>query len=290
MQAHLDIMFEDGRREHRRLVGSQVTLGSGERAGIPLAEVTGLAPEHVLLAPRSDGCWVSAAQGANPPLRVQGAPFSQGMLPWGTEVQVGSLRMTPRKGAPPRSGSGGQPAVSPPVLISALLILPVAAWMLLGPQDVDEARADASEAPALFDGQASCPDDRREGAQARAQKLWEAAAAKAQRYHYEPSDGVQAVGLYDQAAQCLGQAGQPGEAEAVEREAAPLRRRIELDYRTYRLRLDRSLKEGRTEDALLAARILGELLEHRADDPYVVWLDQLERRLVVRLQTGETEG
>ncbi|MFW6197532.1 MAG: hypothetical protein ACOC5B_01575 [Myxococcota bacterium] len=290
MRAHLDMVFEDGRREHRRIAGSQVTLGRAEHADITVSGATALAPEHVLLAPRSDGCWVSVVQGADPPLRVQGAPFTQGMVPWGTEVRIGSLRVTPRKGAPSPATSAGKPAFGPPVIIAALVTLPIAAWMLLRSPNADEAHAGTADAPGLFDGQASCPAEGTDEAQDRAHELWEAAAAKAQRYHYEPSDGVQAVGLYERAVRCLRQAGQPDEAEVVGREAAPLRRRIEIDYRTYRLRLDRALEEERVEDALLATRILGALLGHRADDPYVTWLDQLERRLVVRLQTSEAEG
>ena len=91
MDAWIEIVREDGTLERLRLEGEQVTVGRSPGAGVPIPDSRDLDPEHLMIAPRSDGCWVAVTKGASAPVRVRGEPFDHGMLAWGTEMEVVNL-------------------------------------------------------------------------------------------------------------------------------------------------------------------------------------------------------
>jgi hypothetical protein len=69
----------------------------------------------------------------------------------------------------------------------------------------------------------------------------------------------------------------------MEREGNIMARRIDEDYRTHRLRLERALRQERLSDALIETRALIELVRHRRGDPYLAWLNQLARQLQLHI-------
>jgi hypothetical protein len=68
----------------------------------------------------------------------------------------------------------------------------------------------------------------------------------------------------------------------MRRERTLVARRLEEDYVTHRLRLERALASEQPRDALRAARSLRALTRH-LETPYVTWLTMLERRLQLRV-------
>lgn len=286
MEAWLEIVREDGTLERQRIEGERITVGRSPSAGIPIPDARHLDPEHLLLAPRGDGCWVAVAQNASVPVLVGGQPFQHGMVAWGTELVIGGLKLKVIDQLPKEKKVGEKP-VSTPVLIALFVIIPLVGWMLLSEPNTGIDTTPTAPPPELFDQETSCTTT---GGTARhhADRDAEAAIAKAERYPFAAQDGVQAVRLYRRAAACYRAIGATTEAQLMQREGEVMARRIDEDYRTHRLRLERALQQNRLEDALLETRALIELLRHREGDPYLAWLNQLARQLQLAIDSAAT--
>ncbi|MCS6799507.1 MAG: hypothetical protein NZ898_13455 [Myxococcota bacterium] len=279
MEAWVVVYRADGSSERHRIEGEQATLGRSPAAGIPLVNCEELLPEHMLLAPRAEGCWVSVAEGALPPVTLAGKPLHAGMVPWGSEVHVGTLRLllTDRPtAARDRAQAAGRR--TSPVLFLGFVALPLAAWLLLSDPEMDLAEGPDAPPPSLFAPEARCPESG-SLALARAVELAESASHRADRYPFDAQDGIMAVDLYATAAACFEAAGQPADAERMRRERAVMATRIEEDYRTHRLRRGRARARGGRAAGRRGARALEALLEHRHDDPYASWIAVLGRQL-----------
>ncbi len=285
MDVWLEIIREDGTLERQRIEGEQVTVGRAPSAGIPIPDARSLEPEHFLLAPRADGCWVAVAQGAGAIVKVRGEPFSQGMLAWGTELEVGALRLRLADRLPEEKKDPSDKPVSAPVLIAAFVIIPLVGWLLLSDDTSGIDATPAAPPPALFGEAPSCPATGG-NTRHRADQDAEAAIAKSERYPFSSQDGVQAVERYRRAEACYRALERTTEAEVMHSEGERMQRRIEEDYRTHRLRLERALEQGRLPDALLETRALRQLLLHKPADPYVLWLQQLERQLQLAIDSA----
>lgn len=276
MEAWVEITRPDGTMERHRIEGEQVTVGRSPTAGIPLVNADDLEPEHLLVAPRPDGCWVSVAEGASP-ATSRGRAVRAEVVPWGTELTVGSveLRVTDRPTPTRRASTGG---VSWPVIIAAFIGLPLAGWLLLS-DPVTEVPLEAGvPPPELFAAEASC-DQGGSSALHLAREAAEAASHRSERYPFDAQDGVAAVKLWGEAGACYDAAGRADDARRVERERRAMAQRLEEDYRTHRLRLERALEKERWDDALRESRALLSLTDHLQGDAYVTWLTLLERRL-----------
>lgn len=287
MEAWLEIIREDGTLERQRLEGERITVGRSPAAGIPIPDARHLDPEHLLLAPRGEGCWVAVAQNASVPVIVRGEPFQHGMVAWNTELVIGGLKLKIADTLPKEQKAGGDKPVSAPVLIAFFVIVPLVGWMLLSDPDTGIDATPAAPPPQLFAEEIPCSTT---GGTARhhADRDAEAAIAKAERYPFAAQDGVQAVRLYRRAAACYRAVGASNEATLMQREGEVMERRIDEDYRTHRLRLERALQQGRLEDALIETRALIELLRHREGDAYLAWLNQLARQLQLAIDSATT--
>ncbi|HBQ15947.1 MAG: FHA domain-containing protein [Sandaracinaceae bacterium] len=285
MECWVEIIREDGTLERQRIEGEQVTVGRSPAAGIPIPDARDLEPEHLMLAPRADGCWVAVAQGAGTPVFAGGQPFQHGMLGWGAELQVGNLKLRVTDQLPKEKKDPDDKQVSAPILIAFFIIIPLVGWLLLAEDDPGIDMTPAAPPPTLFDETVTCAS---QGGPARhrADRDAEAAIAKAERYPFNSQDGVDAVRLYLRAQACYTAINAPTEAAVMGREAATMQRRIDEDYRHHRLRLERSLEQGRLPDSLLEARALIELLRHREGDPYLTWLRQLARQLQIHIDSA----
>jgi len=274
MDAWVEVSRPDGTLERHRIEGEQATLGRSPTAGIPLVNADDLQPEHMLLAPRPDGCWVAIAQGAKPPAIFHGKPLSAAVVPWGSEIEVGSVRIRVTDKLSPIKQDGK--SVSSPIMVIMFVAIPLVGWMLLSDPEVSLPVA-PDNPPELFDETAGCPA---QGAPLHnAVEAAEAASHRSERYPFDAQDGIGAVGLYDVAQACFERAERGADARRMARERRVLARRINEDYRTHRLRLERALKFERFDDGLRESHALNALLVHKRGDVYVTWLILLERRL-----------
>jgi hypothetical protein len=287
LDAWLEIIREDGTLERQPLEGERITVGRSPAAGVPIPDARDLEPEHLMIAPRGDGCWVAVAQGAQVPARVRGEHFEHGMLAWGTEIELGHLKLKVTDRLPKEKKTEGEQPVSKPVLIAFFVIVPLVGWLLLSEPSTGIDMTPTGPPPQVFDEQVECPTGGG-STQHRADQAAEAAIAKSERYPFAAQDGVQAVRLFRRAVACYRAVGAREQAAAMEREGELMRRRIEEDYRTHRLRLERALEQGRLPDALLETRALVQLLRHREGDPYLAWLRQLERQLQLAIDSAST--
>jgi len=275
MDAWVEVYRPDGTSERHRIEGEQATLGRSPTAGIPLVNSEELSPEHMLLAPRPDGCWVAVAEAAIGTAKVKGKVLTAAVVPWGTEIQVGNtkLRVTDKL-TPIKKGKG----VGSPVMILLFVLLPLVGWMLLSDPEADFPIDPGAPPPELFDEPTACAETG-DAAVTVARDAAEAGSHKAERYPFDAQDGVEAVGLYATAQACYETGGRRADSVRIRRDREALARRLEEDYHTHRLRLERALAFERFDDALPEARALNALLEHRQGDDYVTWLTLLERRL-----------
>jgi hypothetical protein len=277
MELYVEIIRTDGTCERTQLQGDRTTVGRSPAAGISLPDVRVLELEHLMLTPRRDGCWISVSKKAQTPALHDGVPFSHGVVPWGSELEVGPVKV--RVGA----SSVGAAKTSPfgPVFWIGLAALGGAAvWCFWTetPQALDVLQR--VPAPKLFEAQPKCIGQGELAAQ-RAQQAETAAAAKSDRYPFDSQDGIHAVEMYRLASVCYRAAAQPARAVQTDREAKTIRRRIEEDYRTHQLRLERALEQDRVADALLETRSLIALVRHQ-EGPFLTWLTELERTLALR--------
>ena len=94
MDAFVEVVKEDGTQERFPIEGAQITVGKSGTAGVSIPAAAELELEHLLIAPRGkEGCWVSTSQGALTPTKYKGKAFNSGMVPWGAEFAIGSLRV-----------------------------------------------------------------------------------------------------------------------------------------------------------------------------------------------------
>lgn len=279
MTPFLEIVQPDGSAERHPLGGGEHTfVGRQPREGIALPASAELEAEHLRLTPRRDGCWVSVHQAARVPALMAGRHLGDGLVPWGSEIQLGSLWLKLTDSIP--AGARGRP-VGGVGLLALLGLGGAVLWLLTHRPEAPLPAMTDARPPGLFaaeQAEARCPEGEPAAAGARADEAADAARAKSERYPFAAEDGVSAVELYGLAARCFAAAGRDGEAQRATRERAALVARIEEDYRTRRLGLERALADGRMGQALVEARALLGLLGRR-DTPFTTWLRALERQL-----------
>ncbi|AKF11665.1 FHA domain-containing protein [Sandaracinus amylolyticus] len=277
MEAYVEVIREDGSLERHRIEGDQITVGKSPTAGVPIPDGRDLEPEHLLIAPRGEGCWVAIAQGSRVQAKVRGEAFQHGMVAWGTEIEIGGLKIKVTDSLPKEKKDGEQ-KTSPVVLIGGVGIVGILAWTMLSDPGGHGIETQApTEQLQIFDAAVQCPQT---GAQAlyMADDDAEGALAKSERYPFDASDGVESVQLYRRSQACYALVGQAEAAARMQHEGDWMQHRIEEDYTTHRLRLERAMEQQRWPDALLETRALLSLTRHR-EHAYVQWLIRNERRL-----------
>lgn len=291
MERYVEIIHPNGAKERHSLARERVVLGRQPREGIPIPYAMELEYEHLLLVPRKDGCWLSIAEGARTPALVNGQRLDNGLVAWGSEVNLGPLWFKVVDAPSPRaSGSIPAPGAAPPgkvslstILVSASLVA-FAGWLFLTPEDDGIPGMTSVAPPPLFAAPPSCPEKDPAAAAPRAQEAADAALAKSQRYPFAAQDGVGAVELYNLAAACFTTAGKDGDADQARQAGAALEERIQEDYRTHRLKLERAIQYKRTRQALIETQKLLDLVRH-LDHPYTTWLRNMERHLQLKVES-----
>ena len=293
MDRYVEIIHPNGAKERHSLAKERVVLGRQPRDGIPIPYAMELEFEHLLLVPRKDGCWLSIAEGARTPALVNGQRLDNGLVAWGSEVNLGPLwfKVVDAPGAAMRTSGGVPvPGAAPPnkvslstVLVSAALIA-FAGWLFLTPEDDGIPGMTSVAPPPLFAAPPTCPEKDAGSAGARAQEAADAALAKSQRYPFAAQDGVGAVELYGVAASCFALSGKDTDADRMRQAGASLEERIQEDYRTHRLKLERAIQYKRTRQALIETQKLLDLVRH-LDHPYTTWLRNMERHLLLKTES-----
>ena len=134
--------------------------------------------------------------------------------------------------------------------------------------------------PGLFEEGGGCP--RPHSLHDLARKLERRGRLRADRYPYDPHDGILAVRDYRQARDCYGSAGAPNDAARAEASAVMLQARVETDYAAARMNLSRAIQSQRWAAALAEARRLRRLTDHLGEHDYVVWLKSIMGRATAR--------
>ncbi len=168
---------------------------------------------------------------------------------------------------------------SAPVLVIALLSGLVAYEIWLRDREVVTDPLDHRPAafPELFAAPAPCPEEsehRDAGV-----RLEERARLRADRYAYDPRDGVLSVQRYRQATACYGRVGDGATASRARASGAALSARIEADYAAARLNLVNALERENWRAALAIIHRLRRLTGHVGRNEYVDWLDEIEGRV-----------
>lgn len=261
------------------LHGREAVVGSSTTATISLPHLADLDSEHMLLVPRGrTGCWVSVAEGVRMSVRVGDDVLTEGMVSWGTDLHVGSITIRPCLVRAHRSLLLGRRVG---LLFVSLAALALITWNSIRHRvEVELEDRGAGAAPSLFGERVGCSGDAdplRAGVRAE-----EAARARADRYPYDPRDGVQAVRDYEKATSCYDTVGQRLEAERARVAGNDLADRLAADYAAARLSLANAIEAERWEEALREAHHLRLLTSHLGGHDYVDWLEKISGKATAR--------
>jgi len=166
-----------------------------------------------------------------------------------------------------------------PVALAAGTALAIAGWHEGHPTS-DETTRGAESYPNLFDRHASCsmPSDTLQTGFA----LEERARLLADRYAYNPRDGVRAVHQYMRAEDCYRAAHAELSVKRAHQARAQLALRVNADYAAARLNLANALARENYPVALSEIHRLLLLTEHVGTHNYVEWLHDIVGKVAAR--------
>jgi len=269
----IELQFVDGRRVTHEFDGEQVTVGSSPDARLTVDGVRELAPQHVLLIPRKTGCWVSAARGVEPRVTCEGRPIDNIEVPWGTELDIGSLTL--RVAEPEAVAKSRDASLKSAIRIFGMLVIAAGLLWFINQQRVQLPEPPA-EAPALFDEQGQACGAKQGGEVDKAMELAQSALIYFQRYPFDAQEGIRADRYLDEARACF-EAGRSAEqAKGVVEERERIRARLEAEYRTLQVQLTRAIRDEDYGATLRYAVKLHNFLEHRPGK-YTDWLSAVIR-------------
>jgi len=281
-----DIRYQDGRTEELRIEADRATIGSGAHCEIRLP-LDQAAVEHVAIQLTPAGVFAEARSFQPPPL-INGSQFTRTQIVPGSVLGVGYVQIFVTA-IELVGGVEGVPKVeqktSPVTLLLALIVMPLALYIIFQDPPGDGVGKAPKEIPELWEAPATqCSVSSREQASAQGWQQFAKAASKQERRPFYIPDGVQAVPLYEDAAACFKTAGEAEQAKLATALATKLRNDITDDFRTHRVRLEHAISTGRHETAQKEVRVLLAFLQGKEGD-YVEFLSALDRRL--RLKYGD---
>lgn len=284
----LDVYLPDGTVQNFPLTDERVVLGTSAKCQV-MIDRPELSPEHLLLSPRAEGCWVAVARGVVTPTLLDNAPFERGMVPWGGSLVVGQVRMVLSDGTraaakDKKDKKDKEEKVSPVLLVASVVVMGLAGWTLLSePNGLQAPGRVNTPPPQLFDDlNRPCPQADPSLIVSTAEESTRIALSKSERMPFRTQDGIDAVTYYAQAAACYRAAGNGDASVEATRRAAGLKARLEEEYTAHRFRLERALEQTRYEDALYEVKMITALVSHRRG-PYLTALNTLERQLTLRI-------
>ena len=278
-----------GRVEQLSVEADRALLGSGAHCEIRLP-VDEARVEHVLIELGPAGIFARALS-FEPSPTINNVPFQQAPLPPGAIIGVGNVQILvdAGEGVGPGGSTTAKKAGSPLAVIALLIMGPAAAYLILADDDPSSAanKPPPRTAPELWEAPITQCNFQGGQALAFARERMAVADAKRERRPFHVQDGVQAVPIYESAGACFRAGGDPGSAGLADDSAKFLRREMNDDFRTRRVRLEHALNVEDTANAQKEVRVLLQFTENKSGD-YVTWLSNLDRRLKLKATTKKS--
>ncbi len=245
-----------GEPERRFQIVERAIIGSGSDSAIRFEDAQMLG-QHFSVKPMDDGVKLRLAHGA-PPMMHEGKDFVGGLIPYDADFFVGAYRFTVAR-TESVVGKGGP---SPVILVAAAAAVAIMVLSFFAPEKVDGSAANEIKIPELF---GPVPCGAAEGQPLhRAHEAERGAAAKQERYVFDPHDGVLAGRLLAEASSCYGKAGDADGAKRTAEAGIRWQERVRTDITAARLRLELALENKDLPRALDNVRELLKLLHGEA--------------------------
>jgi hypothetical protein len=275
------IQHSNGRQEQVTVEAERALIGSGAHCEIRLP-IDQAAVEHILIQVGAGGVFAQALNFEPAPM-IGNVPFTQAPLPPDAVLGVNQTQMLVSI-VGDAVGAGGQKKTgktNPMLVVAAMVGASLAAYMFL---DTDEntTRVEPQEYPKLWESSTTTCEKSANEALAFANDRKVIADGKRERRMFHVKDGVDAVPLYETAAACYEKAGDKPDADASRDIANQLRKELDDDYRTHRMRLQHAMGVKDMETARREVRTLIEMTEGK-EGPYVSYLHVIERDLKQKL-------
>jgi hypothetical protein len=284
----INLRLPDGRTEQIIVDADAITIGSGAHCEIRLPSEYA-AIEHVRLS-LVGGAVYAQARSLDPHPTIDGVGFvrtpvlADSVLGVGpVQIRATSVGLTdPMEVVRKRASK-----VSPLTYVLAAVGLPIGAIMVMTGSTADSPPRPPTAPAALWGPpSATCPQTGRDAALAVAMEKLSVAEAKRERRPFHVEDGVAAVPLFELAAACFELAEQTGAAAEAARAAEELRGKINEDYRLHQVRLEHAMTVQDWVTAQKEVKVLLAFTEGQ-QAPYVVWLSNLDRRIMLKLARKE---
>ncbi len=275
------IRHSNGREEQVTVEAERALIGSGAHCEIRLP-LDQAAVEHILIQVGAGGVFAQALN-FEPAPTIGGVPFTQAPLPADVVLGCQQTQMLVSIAGDVVGAAGSKPKgkTNPMLLLAAMVGAALIAWMYLSDTD-DQRRIEPAEYPKLWEQGSPACDKSPNEALAFATEKRVVADGKRERRMFHVKDGVDAVPLYETAAACFEKGGNKGEADATRESANALRKELDDDYRTHRMRLQHAMLVNDFETARREVRTLIEMTEGK-EGPYVSYLHVVERDLKQKL-------
>jgi hypothetical protein len=276
------IQHSGGRVESINVEAERALIGSGAHCEIRLP-IDQSSIEHVLIQAGGGNVFAQALT-FQPPPTINNVPFTQAPLPADGVLGIGQTQILVSASDEVGAGNvvkGQKKKSNPMVLVLGVLAIGGLLYAANQPAAGDDIGA-APKEPALFGPVVESCDQAGAQALARAREKHTQAEQKRERRAFHVQDGVHAVPLYEEASACYRKGGDARTANETIDIANSLRRELEDDYRTHRMRLEHSMTVNDDATARKQVRTLLNFTEGKSG-PYVDWLSALERKYKLKL-------
>jgi hypothetical protein len=275
------IQHSNGRQEQVTVEAERALIGSGAHCEIRLP-LDQAAVEHILIQVGAGGVFAQALN-FEPSPTIGGVPFTQAPLPADVVLGVNQTQMLVSIAGDVvgTSGKRQKGKSNPMVLIAGMVGVSLVAYMYLS-DTADTKRVEPQEYPKLWEQAAPGCEKSGNEALAFANEKRVVAESKRERRMFHVKDGVDAVPLFETTAACYERANDKADADAARELANSLRKELDDDYRTHRMRLQHAMLVDDKETARKEVRTLIEMTEGK-EGPYVTYLHVVERDLKQKL-------
>jgi hypothetical protein len=272
----IHVSWADGRTREERFESESIVVGSGAEAHFQITNAPEVAAAHLLVIPRAGGAWVSGARDAKVPVMYAGKVFENGLLPLGSELDIGSVTLKILAPDTKAKSSTRTFALAAVAAAGIYMIFPKAGGAM--PQ------SDAPE-PVLFNKpQTACPEPQR--AAPRAAEAIAAADSREIRYTFDRAEGVAAVAQLGIAEMCATAARNKRLSGEVNGRRTELETKINSDYKALKIELARAMAREDWVSIVQCTLQLRRLTAHQPG-PYTIWLAELQRKAQEKVTASE---
>lgn len=271
MRYFVEIHAAGASAERYELPDGEAALGNGADATVRV-ESAQLSAPLMIVTVQVEKALVRIPDQLPGSLNFRGEVTREAAVPWGEDLYVGGARLAFVAERSDRKNSQG-------VLLFAALGVLVAAVVAWPRGESNVATGDALVPPSFAASHPVCAEQLPDAAMSRAKRLLTTALAKEQRAPFDRRDGVEALGLLNEAQACFERAGAAEDAKKAAEQLGSWKAVLDQEYAALRLRLRMALEQNRPADALLVVRALESLLAGQGTSPYRTWLGGLHQDL-----------